>query len=464
MNSFRNDASYEYFRDGTQRGGQLYWYAQWTRASEGLDREGRHHSAVSAHPDNPNLHLTPHARRYFDDVLPTQMPKDSKVKTIVVATDLDAKFWQAEYSGPPSDAFNDITDPLYDTEGVHASTRLWSFFERSFVQRMRHMPRAFFFNEEFSTALIVLCAMESATYHLKQMAGIGCLPETGFEDSEVHDAFMRHEWFHLSKDQHLSDLGIEIGADDEAIGGIKTPSLKQAWIDARIVGGFMWPFPGRQNGIPLVDPNFRKTMKQEIQMNAVYEFCDRAFEKFYDPKIAAKMVSDIYDTLDIKGLTSDARLKYQGKSTLPDDMQRFFYDKFYNKLFNERVKLATPEEFKGWLCEHDDKKLAEQCWRYMTQAYMMRMQVSNMNQPEFYAEMQKLSEEISPQSASLPSTKGKVHHYFRQSLERLLPNLPQTASVFKPEWYPVELPSVDYPKGAYIGDQQMTFTLTTFSR
>ncbi|MEM8833449.1 MAG: hypothetical protein AAGB32_02795 [Pseudomonadota bacterium] len=440
MNLARHDPDLEPLRDGTQKGDVRYFREQWWNAGKKHARDGFPYSAVFRHPENPQLFLTPYAYEYFKGVLPTEMPESSKVNRIVVATDLDAKFWYADHCGPPSNAFKAIMNEAYEEQGVVKGTDLWCFFDEAFVQNMRHTPRALFFNQQFSTALVVLSAIQSATYHLKEMAGVACLPEYGFDKGEIHDALMRHEWFHLSEDEHLNDLGIEIGGDDAAIEGIETPDLKQAWIDARIVGGFMWPFEGRQNGIPLIDPDFRKELKQQIQMNAVYEFCDAVFEEYFDAEAAAQMVSDIYYEID------------RGTSLLPQKMQDYISEKFWEKGLNTRKEIPTAVDFKNWFCNGDDSEVAPYAWQYMTQSYMMKLQVSNANRPEFYAQMLSLSERLHPShGGQAPNTKTKVHEYFRESLKRLLPDLPSTAEAFEPKWMSVQLPIVELRMGPYIG-------------
>lgn len=463
MNTFRQEKGSECFRDGTQQGEILYWRLQWARASDGHERYERHPSSVFRHPDNSDMFLTPYAYEYFNGVLPIKIPKNSKVKKIVIATDLDAKFWEYEFSGPPADAFDDVLNEVMNLDnstpesegdlerGILKRVALGSFFERAFVKNMRHMPRALFFNEEFSTALVVLSAMQSATYHLKEMAGVGCLPDTDFDSGEIHDAMMRHEWFHISNDEHLSDVQMEAEADNQALKGVNNLSLRQAWIDARVVGGFMWPFPARQNGFALRDPRFGKATKQSMQMGVVYEWCDRVFEEFYDPDIAAEIVSDIFETIDRK------------ISSLPDDLQEFFVIKFWNKGRNDRKKLTNSDDFKNWLKESDNKNLAEAAWCYLTQAYVMRIQVSNMRRPEFYNAIYGLSEEISLPSEGHATTKNQVHGYFRESLKRLLPEVSGNKSGFTPAWLPVQLPAVGYREGPYIGERSISFTLTTFS-
>ncbi len=439
MNLTRCNPALETLRDGSQEGDVLYFRSKWQNAGEKHLREQRHHSAILAHPNNPNLYLTPYAHEYFQGEIPIEMPKNSKVKKIVVATDLDTKFWHWDYSGPPSGAFDDFLDEVYQNIGLKAGNDLWSFFERSFVRNMRHTPKAMFFNKEYSTALVVLSAYQSASFHLSEMAGVACLPDTDFDKGEVHDALLRHEWFHLSDDRHMSEAQKEIGADKEAINGIKTQSLKQAWIDARIVGGFMWPFPERQKGLALVDDKFNKAMFQDLQMGVVLDWCQQVFREFYDPIAASDLISNINE-----GIINDG-------STLPQDMQDFLQNKLYDITRYQRQEIQTADEFEAWVKKGKDPKLAEKVWGYYTQAYMMRLQISNSRSLDFYGSLFALSKRISNKHDNYQSTYVKVHDMFRESLKRLLPDVDERKGKSSVTFLNTQLPDINVNMSPYVG-------------
>lgn len=433
MSNFRQNVNFDSMRNGTPKGDEIYFRLRRSQAGRLC---GHSEDVVSPHPDNPKIFLTPYTQKYFEGVLPTQIPENSKAEQIVFVTDVDSKFWEFSHGGPPSNTFNELTDELYASGQIQAWGSLLRFFEKAFVQNMRHMPKALFFNEETSTALVVLSACQSAHFHLQEFAGIGCIADRGFDSSEVHDALMRHEWFHLSTDYHLSETQKEVEADKCAIQGIETPSLKQTWIDARVVGGFMWPFPGRQNGLAFVDPKFEKKAFQEMQMQAVYEWCEAVFNEFFDSEVAAKLVSNIYEGQE------------RDECSLPKEMQNYIENRFYNKLYNTRKQITSPQEFKKWFMDGEDNQLAEQTWKYLTQANMMRLQISNADKPEFYREMHQLSEKI---SSTAQGVKESIHQHFREALERLLPDVQKGIELFEPDWKNTELPNIHIRRGPYIG-------------
>lgn len=411
---------------------------QWDNMGKKHKRVDRSASAIFQHPDNARLFVTPYAYEYFKETLPNALPENSKVSKAIIVTDLDIKLWHRQLSRPPLDAFNDLTEGYHSD--IQERSKLEVFLEKAFTQKMRHMPQVLFYNSDDPVAVVVLSVTNQPIFHLQEMAGIGCLEDRNdIKDEEIHDALMQHEWFHLIKDSHLSNTEIEIEADKAAIESMNNPSLKQAWVDARIVGGFMWPFASRQNGLALIDNKFDLGVYQDTQMQTVHEWCGHVLQRFYTPEIAAQI---------IHGVDFDSK---QSGSALSEDVQEFFQHKFWDKPRNE-IESMDYNSFRTWFKEGCDKETIDNSWCYLTQAYTMHLQVSNAHRPEFYKELYKLSGNISESFTDNSKVRAEIHSRFREALNRLLPEASKattSSESFKAEVKDVQLPGSRYRLGPF---------------
>ncbi|MEM6811448.1 MAG: hypothetical protein AAF549_03170 [Pseudomonadota bacterium] len=443
MNSIRDYYQVRHLvDDGSHEGARQFFGLQWATANQWHDQHSPEDNSLIPHPQNARIFLTPYAYEYFKDTFPPELPANCKTKYVAVITDVDLFTWHMNFSGAPYHAFDQIIDAAIDKkskDSVIKSAALWSFFEQKTTQEVRHRPSAFFKHDDASVSLMVLSASNTAEFHLREISGVGCyiLPE-GISDGEVHDGMMLHEHFHLASDDHLTDIASEIGADKAELEGTTNPLLKDAQIHARIVGGFMWPFHGRQTGLALIDPRFEMGTFQEAQMTCVLEWCDEVFNTFYNPKALSNIVRGVYEE------------EQRYAPFLPEPAHRFFKQFILARTRSEMEEMNL-DEFKKLFDELEGEPHIKQfSWEFITQTFMMHLQVSNSKNIEFYGAMNQLSKQISEGYPDNQKIRKLVHDKFRESLEALVPNLPDIKpEEYKPVFYSIQLPGSKAPQNPF---------------
>lgn len=403
----------------------LHLVAGWKRACAAV---GRGDGSVIAHPSIPGLFMTPYALDYFKDAVPDALPADRKARDVVIITDLDLRMWKYVQAGPPLLAF-DAAMQAFATNTARYDGMADMFFETATVRHLLHTPQITYHTDKTGIALMVLSAAQKASFHLCEMAGVICTDTfSGFSTKAVHNALLRHEWAHLERDDGMSAVDKEIHCDRAAVDGMTDSNLKQAWVDARIVGGFMWPFPARQNGMGLIDPKFTIAPYQDAQMRVIDEWCQGVFETFYQPA----RVRNMYESLGcgyIETYLEQPVLYYllaQARQPVPGDAASF-----KAQLFAE---------------QGENKEVAQRAWLYMTRAYVMHLQVSGARDPELFAGFYQLSRTLQAQAPADHRITHLLHRQFQESLTRILPSVTQQDNTrdYQPCVRNVQMPSFEY--------------------
>lgn len=371
-----------------------------------------------------NVYVTPYVAARFAGILPGMLPAGSHVNRIAVVTDLDIVLWDHAQAGPPAKAFRALVG------GDNPDPRTWDweldgFFERTLAQEELRGSQIRYFRSlgagRYDVALMVLPAIQTAAYHLGQMAGSACFTWNEIPPQSVHDAMLRHEWAHLNAAQDGWPAEKEIFCDAAALNGANT-ALKAAWMDARLIGAFTWPFPGAMIGPALIDRRYATRTYLDEALGVQAWFRENLLDTFYDPARMARLYA---------GLRTDIA---NGNHALPPGLCAVFAQWAGDFISSARMP-ETPQAFRRWFgCEDDPV-----AWRYLTQAYACHVQVSAARDMRFCAWLYEAANAMAgtPVAAWMGAE-------LRGALSR---RAPDAAGKWEPGWKP-QILDVDLPFGS----------------